>query len=210
MDFLGFTLSVWAAIGVGVLFIALVVACNFDRDNRSAPKWIVFTIGLIAFCAWQWDNLSLDSLTNAALWAGVAWYLVIGFVYSIVEFVFTVRRESRQVASEWDHFKKNHSVARDGRDNDGKTLEQKFVERSSYRSSRVIALQVEDGNLVPSVQRSELAQAIGCWTLFWPGYAVSLVLGDLLTEIFRKVADVLAALSTGFVKRTFARAFKQA
>ena len=52
-----------------------------------------------------------------------------------------------------------------------------------------------------------LSQAIGCWTLFWPAYALSLALGDLLTELWQRMADVLTAISARFVSNTFHKAF---
>lgn len=67
-------------------------------------------------------------------------------------------------------------------------------------------LELEINQFATTVNRSELAESIACWTAFWPGYLVSLVLGDVLTEICRRCADVFVALTGGFVKRTFARA----
>jgi len=49
---------------------------------------------------------------------------------------------------------------------------------------------------------------VGCWTAFWPAYAVSLLIGDFMTEVCRRFADLLAALSSGFVRRMFAKTFK--
>ena len=49
MDFLGFTLGVWASIALGVFFLLMVLACTEDRRNREGFKWAVFFVGLIAF-----------------------------------------------------------------------------------------------------------------------------------------------------------------
>ena len=54
-----------------------------------------------------------------------------------------------------------------------------------------------------------LSQAIGCWTLFWPAYALSLALGDLLTELWQRMAEVLTKISTRFVQRTFSKEFSE-
>ena len=52
-----------------------------------------------------------------------------------------------------------------------------------------------------------LSQAIGCWTLFWPAYALSLALGDLLTELWQRMAEALTKISARFVQRTFSKEF---
>lgn len=60
----------------------------------------------------------------------------------------------------------------------------------------------------PKIEKLKLAEAIGAWTFLWPVYAVSLVLGDLLTEIFNAIADALVKLSGRFVRMSFSDVFK--
>lgn len=60
----------------------------------------------------------------------------------------------------------------------------------------------------PKIDKLELASAVGAWTFLWPIYAISLVLGDLLTEIFNWIADALVAMSGRFVRMSFSDVFK--
>ena len=49
------------------------------------------------------------------------------------------------------------------------TAEQRFADSLRGWGSRLVTVQVdEQGKLAPAVNRGELAQSIGCWTLFWP------------------------------------------
>lgn len=60
----------------------------------------------------------------------------------------------------------------------------------------------------PKIDKVELASAVGAWTFLWPVYAVSLIIGDLLTEIFNWIADALVAMSGRFVRMSFSDVFK--
>lgn len=62
--------------------------------------------------------------------------------------------------------------------------------------------------IVPVVNRSVLANHVGAWTVFWPGYAVSLFVGDFLVEVFRIFADMLSNLTGRIVRVMFSNTFK--
>lgn len=61
---------------------------------------------------------------------------------------------------------------------------------------------------VPQVNRIKLAEHISAWTFFWPFYLVSLVVGDLLVEVFRSIADFISRISGRLVRLSFANVFK--
>ncbi len=209
MDFLGFTLSVWAAIGIGVFFLALVIACTADRYDHPKSKWVVLLFGLLAFVLWQWSDLSWAAFTSASLWKGVSLYVAIGLAYSIIEFLFQVRRESRYWKKRWEDYKPNYKPSQRYPE---QTMEEAFLEQRGHGhklySDALIKMTVSpDKKLVPEIDRGTLAGNVTCWTLFWPAYAVSLALGDLLAEIFKRFAHVLAALSSGVVRRMFSKTF---
>lgn len=221
MDFLGFTLSVWAALAIGVFFIAMVIGCTLDRHNSNEGfKWFVFVIGLIGVAAWHWGEWSWSQLFSAEVWKPVLIYLAIGLAYSVLEFFVKVRKEAKLWKAEWEKFKaKDELPDEDHNPNEliikksySHSLEFRFCKDHHYRSlSRITDVKciTTDGKdaVVPVINRSELAQSVGCWTLFWPAYAFSLILGDLLTEVFKKFADVIVALSSGLVRRMFAKVF---
>lgn len=234
MDFLGFTFSVWAAIAVGVFFLCMVFACTADRRNIESSKWWVFIIGVAVLTYWQWGHVSLSYFLGAELWKAVGIYAGIGLAYSFVEFLFQVRREARYWADAWQQFKirdaREQQSQAEAERNPGysdvdqrsgrrpepsrtpeppETLEQRFIKHvNAYRErNRLVFIKLEEGAIVPNINKRELIESIGCWTLFWPAYAVSLVLGDLLTEIGRRFADVFVALSRGLIRRTFSKTF---
>lgn len=64
------------------------------------------------------------------------------------------------------------------------------------------------GTPEPLINKLALAESIGAWTFFWPAYAVSLVIGDLLTEVFNVIAEFLVKISGRFVRFSFADVFK--
>jgi hypothetical protein len=84
-----------------------------------------------------------------------------------------------------------------------------FVSRYSFRN-RIIEIKIGTDKLSvePKVNKVELSEHITAWTFLWPAYAVSLILGDLLVEVFNFIADVLAKISGQFVKISFANVFK--
>lgn len=89
-------------------------------------------------------------------------------------------------------------------------LSQEFI--SQYRfKNRFIELTLNKDTKIdvePKINKVELAEHITAWTLMWPMYLVSLVLGDLLVEIGRVLADVLVKISGRFVRLSFANVFK--
>ena len=202
MDFFGFALSVWAAVGFGVFFLVLILACTADRHDRAAPKWLVLVAGLAVLAFWQRDQLSWSLLTSGAVWSNVGIYLGIGLVYAMVEFFFTVRREARGWSERWARYKNNVSNNVSKAD-----LVMGFCQQN-MGGSGIVSVQAINDEVVPFVDRGRLSAFIGAWTVFWPGYFVSWAVGDLLTEVFGKISSVIAALSSRFVRNTFADVFK--
>ena len=84
-----------------------------------------------------------------------------------------------------------------------------FVGRYSFRN-RIIEIKVASDkvSVEPKVNKVELSEHITAWTFLWPAYAVSLILGDLVVEIFNALADLLVKISGQFVKISFANVFK--
>ena len=210
MDFLGFTLSVWAAIGLGVFFVAMVVACNLDRHRHESLKWWVFALGLVAVgvLAWQDPNLGWKVVFTAGFWKAAGLYLGLGVVYSLIEFRFQIRREARTWAQRWEHFQRHWSPNPNVRQE--QDVKSAFIEHMNGcygRAHLTRMVKTESDSLVPEVDKKELSQAIGCWTLFWPAYALSLALGDLLTELWQRMAEALTKISARFVQRTFSKEF---
>ena len=89
-----------------------------------------------------------------------------------------------------------------------RTETDRFVSRNQNRHSIVMLAVGEDGTPQPRINKVELSEHIGAWTIFWPLYAISLVLGDLLTEIFNQLSEFFVSLSGRFVRMSFKDVFK--
>lgn len=218
MDIIAFFGSVWLAIGAGIFVLAMIIGCTADRNNYESGKWWVFFIGVILFTIYNWKNgyrMSLDTFLSADLWKFIGIYLLVGIGYSVIEFMLEVRRSARFWKEEWKRFYNEN--ARIGKSDElpPNDVALKFVSRS-YRSNypRIIVAALNPNSkdttelLQPHVNRKELAEHISVWIIFWPFYAVSLIIGDLVMEIARVLADVFAKISGRFVRMSFANVFK--
>lgn len=229
MDVLSFFGGVWASIIIGCFFIAMVIGCSLDRDFNESPKWWVFVVGILVFLLWKWDDLHLswNTVVNSTYWEYLGFYLLIGLGYSILEFLLAIRRSVRYWENTWTTFKskwtkegmlslapyEQEAYLNLPENERQKFIVEKFILKYStmrYGKKNIITIkESDDGNRVePTVNRSELAESVGVWTIFWPFYAVSLLIGNFLTEIFRIIADVLANLSGRMVKLAFKDVFK--
>lgn len=171
------------------------------------------------------------------IWAYIGYYLLIGLGYSMLEFMLEVRRSARNWSANFAEFKiaftsrvestsaMAQNVKRFTSENNvvdseippspamfNQLLVEAFLKKHSfgYNSNSIINIDAsaDKMGIEPKVNRMALAENIGVWVLFWPFYAISLIIGDLLTEIFRIIADVLASLSGRFVRVAFRNVFK--
>lgn len=60
----------------------------------------------------------------------------------------------------------------------------------------------------PHIDQARLAAHVGAWTFLWPAYAASLLLGDLVYEVFRAVGQLLTKIGGRFLRATFSDTFK--
>ncbi len=72
----------------------------------------------------------------------------------------------------------------------------------------IVKLKLQGKEIVPSVDTSELTNRVGSWAIFWPFYMLSMIIGDLLTQIFTVFASFLTNASSRFVNLLFKDAFK--
>lgn len=217
MDILGFFGSVWLAIGVGIFMLAMIIGCTYDRRDRESAKWWVFFIGLAAYAVYSWNTgyrLSWATFIESELWKFIGIYLLIGLAYSVLEFALEIRRSVRRWKALWIEFRANAKRNKADVDVNPEDVATSFVASTQRYSNHVIGVAVNpdakgpDELIVPKVDRTRLAEFVGVWMIFWPFYAVSLIVGDLLAEVARIVADVFAKISGRFVRMSFANVFK--
>lgn len=183
---------------LAVFFIALCFATAFDRDyNYDAPKWWIFLVGIVVTTVWFWKDWTfggiIGTVTSWKFWEPAVIYIVLGLVYSLVEFYFAVRRAARKYAASWKSY-------------NGKVKD--FVSDYARYKNPLIGIEIVDEKPSPKVNKDELAACLGAWTFFWPAYALSLVLGDLFIEIFKTIANGLVKISGRFVRMAFKDVFQ--
>lgn len=201
-----------------VLFIGIVVLAALNLSSISfAGIW--------------------ESITSASLWKTVGLYALVGLGYSMVEFFLHVRRAARATASSWADFIQREDtwafhqggepapeelavrvengvlkatyaeMFKHGSEFARIKIVQQFT--SHFRSNdALIKINSNSGHPIPVVDKGELASYIGAWTTFWPFYAISLILGDLLEEVWNIIASIVAKISGRFVRMAFADVFK--
>jgi len=218
LDILSFFGSVWLAIITGIFIIAMIIGCTYDRRQSEAAKWWIFFLGVALYAGIGWSHgyrFSWDALWSSHLWRVIGIYLVIGFAYSILEFALDVRRSVRYWRERWALYRSN-KTGKAGKDVESPAdIANSFVSSMYSKSNqRIIGVAFNadakgtDDLIVPKVDRTQLAEHISVWILFWPFYAVSLIIGDLVMEIARIAADVFAKISGRFVRMSFANVFK--
>jgi hypothetical protein len=224
LDILSFFGSVWLAIFAGVFFIAMVVGCTFDRRQSEEGKWFVFGIGVVIAAIIGWLNgyqLSFDSFLSAwrTILTYVGIYLAIGLGYSVIEFMLDVRRSARFWTEKWANFLRTGSSNYSSKSREQFATMSNEEKANSFVASnsgqrRIITIGMNEAStsdkdlIIPKVDRKELAEGIGCWAIFWPFYAVSLIIGDLLMEVWRTFANAIVYFSGRFVRMVFSDVFK--
>lgn len=199
------------------IFLSLMaISIGYDRQERNQPKWYVLGLAVLGFVLYGWTKLgwNLNSvwtfISSSTVWQNAAIYLLIGLAYSVIEFVFEVRRAARYFAEKWSqpvHVPSGFA----------KEIESIEARRAAYfvscyapdKSDAVIGIKLDSTGTapVPAINKAALAEHIGAWTFLWPFYAMNLVFGNLFIELFRVFGDCIAKLFDKYVRRSFANVF---
>lgn len=215
MEFFGFVFSTLALVIGTILLLALIVGCSLDRREQNASmKWWVFVAIGIMFTGWQFDGIRgaitdggwIGFFLNPGFWKFVGLYALAGLVYSIIEFAIIIRKSRTYMAGVWSRFlvRWNKELAEQASGSQA----QEFIDYYGSTSYAFVGLELKDGNVEPKLNRGRLSGYISTWTLFWPAYAISLIFGDLIAEIFNTAADFLASISGRAVRRFYSGTFK--
>ena len=191
---------------------------------------VSFSIGSISLAS-IWG-----SLTSASFWQMAGIYAILGLTYSVIEFFLHVRKNAKETSTSWAKFIKKQEVwflkeiaeispelasfVKDGRLNVSNEEVLKFGDEEQrarvlqsftyYHSSKsnLIKIKSAENSVKPVIDRDELASHIGAWSVFWPFYAISLVFGDLLEEVWDTIARFIIKISEKFVNSAFSNIFK--
>jgi hypothetical protein len=220
MEFFGFVFSGLALAVALVLLLVLIVGCAFDRRGQHASvKWWTFAVIAILGAAWQFDGIKtaltdgdwVGVVFNPGFWKTVGIYAGAGVLYSILEMAITVRKSRTYMADVWANFQKRWNTeqgAMEAAREAGKPAQSVFVDYYGSTRYAFVGLELKDGKIEPKLNRTSLSGHITTWTLFWPAYAISMIFGDLIVEIFNTIADFLASISGRAVRRFFSGTFE--
>lgn len=237
MVLLGFTLGLLEMVLLAAFLMALVLGISLDRGGRTAPKWYIFGFGMIAIAAVNWGDFTFsgmyDTISSWTFWKPMFMYLAVGVVYSILEFILDVRKASRRYKDAWESALLQNINHRARNSTEKISLKEAinrrpdlpenepliadifsaingFVSHNNY-SNAIIKLEYNKETMEspqPKIDKTKLAEFIGAWTFFWPIYLISLIIGDLFTEIFNQLSGFFVNVGGRFVKMVFKDVFK--
>jgi hypothetical protein len=222
ITFLTLTVLEWAVFSF--FFLWLTLAAGWDRNYRSpSQKWWAFTFFIVGFFFWFFWPSTFEEikakLTTWDFYQPFLYYLGAGLFYSVAEFYMEIRRSEKYYAKKWKDFDIESKVASDLRTKKEKPYKQFYDSylddfiRHYGRNDRPLQLKHQENNSsatapVPFVNKKILASYVSAWTVLWPFYATSLILYDVLAEVWNWVADVLVAISEKFIKARFKNTFE--
>lgn len=227
----GLTLGIFEMVFLAAFIPLLLIGITLDRRGREGIKWYVFGLGFVICATWFWKDWTFSGifgdLQSWSFWEPILYYLGAGLVYAILEFILDVRRSARSFKALWESaltqtvrikqedLRLDMSLQEALKVTDNGAVSSavedqvsRFIDRN-YSTSRIVILtKGEDGMPSPKINKIELSEHIGAWTFFWPFYMLSLILGDLLTEIFIQLSEFLVSISGRFVRMSFKDVFK--
>lgn len=197
-----FALSALTIGFLAVWLVASLIGVAIDRDGHEEIKWYILVGGILTAIIIFWSDWTFkgawDTIRDGTLWKWVGVYVATGLGYSVIEFFFGIRKAAKHYAGAWAHRERNSESVKD------------FVKWSTPpRYADYVELEVDLANLTPQpkINKEELLCYVGAWTLWWPFYAVNLVLGDFLKEVCRTFVNILVSVSQRFVRFAFKDSF---
>lgn len=222
-------LSILEIVFFGGFFILLVIGASFDRKGQESFKWWVFLIAVTMLFVWEWSSWSFTSLWDSVrtfdFWKPFFVYLGIGLLYCFVEFTLEVRRIAKEYAAQWESFlgrsirieRRESMTLREALatiDDESATASANnaishFICECRIGRYSFVGIEANSaGRPEPKINKAKLSESVGAWTFFWPFYLVSLIIGDLLSEVWNMISSFIVQISGRFVKMAFKDVFK--
>jgi hypothetical protein len=201
-------LAWWEITILSVLFILVLVGTVLDRrDNKSALLWVsISLLFVIGMCSTWSSTSSITSLITNIAWKNIGIYALIGVVYGLtVEFYSAARRAKTTHLIEWQEFVANIDIDNYITYGTGADVEKtkakidEWVVQNSGKYS-IIRLELSSScrTITPKIHKVNFARELTAWTLLWPAYAISILIGDFchwvaewVTNVFAKIGDIL-------------------
>jgi hypothetical protein len=105
-----FGITILEVIVLTVLAILFIISAAYDRSHRSYSfKWWTLVLGIAAlilmFGPNEWSVSAVwNSILSWEFWRPIVIYFSLGALYSIVEFLFQIRRESKILKESWSAY----------------------------------------------------------------------------------------------------------
>lgn len=202
------TLTFWSSVGVylsiGVAYSVLEFGLEIVRSARVyKEEWAAHLKSTITYTPRDefGNRIPIDRTKSASLDNVQKIVIQIGTLYSKVKNGLWVSGDEGGIPHD-----EATTLARE--------QTQRFVQLAlkdySYSGSKIIGIRPNEDmiGVSPYVNVRELSDHVGAWTVLWPAYAASLILGDLFDEVFRGIGRAISGLSSFVVKHSFANVFK--
>jgi len=222
-DRVGSTEPKWFILAAGLAVLALWTWSSWTLwgDSNVAAVMDSATVVVPA----QTRIVLWDVISSWATWELVGYYVLAGLIYAAIETGLGIRKAARLFSKAWDRHMAHiipagatyqhvlRQVEADGAHsslfNEALSIVSKFVGGHHDIHPFVMVQTTADRlHVEPFLLRSALTRHVGAWTFFWPFYLVSLVLGDLLREMFRSLGNLFARVSHVFMRFSFQDVFK--
>lgn len=178
-----------------VIFLFILFDIASDREGRKSNKWFLFMGFTVLYVGFNFNDISWSTTASTLFTKDtllhVLTYLCIGVVYSVIEF----RNVVKESADLFLKYAKNPS----NRDS---------VKLLRFSHLFMVVSQVADEKPTPFINKSSLVDNITVWTLFWPLYAINMIIGKFLNNIFEIISEFIIANTKNFVAKTFNKAFE--
>lgn len=200
-------LSMWAVICmIAILFVAVLL----DYNGRTWFKWFAGAAVTVVI-AKQWYASGGTFATFDYTW--LLTYAAAGIVYAIVQTFVSLVKQERSIRSMWKDRTSWWSDVSPTTDVDNE-MRNAVREICMIHSSHLLVNLTlpphgvrRDTKPEVALNRGRVVSRMTSWTVFWPLFIITNLIGDLVTELWEVVTTLFAKAFGRFVKRLFSNTF---
>lgn len=204
--FVGVTIIEMIVFGLVLLGLLFAVFVESKDDDWTGLKWFLLVVGLVFFGLFNWSAWTFAGLfalmLTAAFWVPVGYYILAGFIYSVVEFFFESSDAQKDAKAAWEdeQDKKKRNVS---------YITGTVAYFNSAHRGHFIALEDgADGKPQAFIKKGKLFSHVSVWTIYWPFYLLVRVFDDIIDRLLRMLSDFIAYFGKWIVKFMFRNTFK--
>lgn len=231
----GFGLLAWITLLVPLIAMGVFLQIGKEKDSPSGWAIALLFVVLVVLGFWSIPaDASFAAIANSIFSWGtvktVLYYILLGLGYFFVEWLFVTRKESRKIAQSWrdfeekrfkhDYRKENEFFALTAKEYVG-FAKKPFLSILEVGYVKPPPVELREGEIFPpltadtstggadldvNLNKKSLLYWGTSWVIYWPIYAVLLIVGDLLKELMRAFIDLVHAKLAAITKGIFANA----